>query len=207
MLTEAVLFSVQQYVLWSLILQLWKTCISFCLCAVPPNISQALWRYDVQAITSLVPYTVAGSLLARDLMWDLPQIESHGEECQCLIRSMLDHWPSTSCEKRREKKRKALIVIILMFWKECCKNTCKRKLLHWLTHIIFTSSQNFPKWLYCEKMLDDNICVPVNSTACLFNACFHYSVSNIFDFCCWIIVETENMQKDEEKTKSILKFG
>lgn len=54
----------KQYVHWSLmlLLQLWTTCIFFCWCAVPPNISQALLRHFVQAVTSLVPYSVAGSL-------------------------------------------------------------------------------------------------------------------------------------------------
>lgn len=63
--------------------QLWTMCIFLCSCAVPLNISQALQRHYVQAITSLVPYTVAGSPLARDLIRAMWQIWFHGEERQC----------------------------------------------------------------------------------------------------------------------------
>lgn len=76
-----------------------------CVYATPPNISQALQRHNVQAITSLVPYTVAGSLLARDLTYatDLSSMEKY------VSINLVACWATD-----HPHLRKALIVIILM---------------------------------------------------------------------------------------------
>lgn len=93
-------------------------CIFFCWCAVPPNISQALQRHYVQAITSLVPYTVAGSLLERDIIisyaTDLSFVEKN------VSVKLVACWTTD-----HQHSRKALIVIILMLWGECCKTIVK----------------------------------------------------------------------------------